>query len=57
VDSDRDNGYADITLPGIAEALRDGDPVRGAVEVDDLRHRIQLATQRLTSARAALPNR
>lgn len=41
--SDRDNGYADIALPGLAEALRDHDLARARTEARDLARRIHLA--------------
>jgi N-acetylated-alpha-linked acidic dipeptidase len=37
--ADRDNGYANVALPAIAEALRDGDAARAATEVADLSRR------------------
>jgi len=52
--SDRDNGYADVALPGISEALRDGDLARAAREARDLTARIRAAAAQVDAARAAL---
>lgn len=52
--SDRDNGYANIALPGIAEALRDNDAERAKREARDLAARIRTATAEVAAARAAL---
>ena len=41
--SDRDNGYANIPLPGVVEALRDHDLPRVRKELGDLTSRIRLA--------------
>ncbi len=55
--SDRDNGYANIALPGIAEALRDHDVARAGQEAADLATRIRAATAEVDAARAALTDR
>lgn len=52
--ADRDNGYANIALPGIAEALRDADAARARSEVEDLASRVQEAARRVRAARAQL---
>jgi N-acetylated-alpha-linked acidic dipeptidase len=51
--SDRDNGYADIALPGLAEAVRDHDLERARREARDLARRIRTAADAVR--RAALP--
>jgi N-acetylated-alpha-linked acidic dipeptidase len=55
--SDRDNGYANIALPGIAEALRDNDIERARRESRDLASRIRTATAHVEAARATLEAR
>ncbi|HEU4570190.1 MAG TPA: M28 family peptidase [Gemmatimonadales bacterium] len=52
--ADRDNGYADVPLPGVAEALRDRDRARLAREVADLAQRLAAARARVVAAQAAL---
>ena len=52
--ADRDNGYADVPLPGISEALRDRDAAALVREVDDLAMRIGEVTARVDSATALL---
>ena len=52
--SDRDNGYATIAFPGVAEAIRDGDAPRAASETHDLAVRFAAAAGRLRAAAAAL---
>jgi N-acetylated-alpha-linked acidic dipeptidase len=52
--SDRDNGYATIAFPAVAEALRDRDLARAAQEVADLAGRMGEAGAALTRATAAL---
>ncbi len=52
--SDRDNGYATIALPGIAEALRDHDLDRARREVRDLAARVVEAAEVVESAARAL---
>lgn len=52
--ADRDNGYANIALPGVSEALRDKDVERAKRELQDLRTRIESATVELRIAIAAL---
>ncbi|MGH7581687.1 MAG: M20/M25/M40 family metallo-hydrolase [Gemmatimonadales bacterium] len=52
--SDRDNGYADVALPGISEALRDGDLQRAQREAHDLAERIRAAAAQVDAARTAL---
>ncbi|MEO5826923.1 MAG: M20/M25/M40 family metallo-hydrolase [Gemmatimonadales bacterium] len=48
--ADRDNGYANVALPGIAEALRDRDIERARSETKDLTQRIEAATRAVQSA-------
>lgn len=52
--ADRDNGYANIALPGIAEAARDRDADRAEAEILDLAGRVRAAATRVEAARAAL---
>jgi N-acetylated-alpha-linked acidic dipeptidase len=52
--SDRDNGYANIALPGISEALRDNDLERAKREIQDLTQRIRAATARVDAAAKAI---
>jgi N-acetylated-alpha-linked acidic dipeptidase len=55
--SDRDNGYANIALPGIAEAVKDNDADRASREVQDLTSRIRAAAAEVDAARAVLTGR
>lgn len=55
--SDRDNGYADIALPGIAEAIEDNDQPRFEREVNDLTSRVMQATSLIQQATVALARR
>jgi N-acetylated-alpha-linked acidic dipeptidase len=55
--ADRNNGYANIALPGIAEAAEDGDPAREAAEIADLAGRVRAAAAHLERATAALAPR
>ena len=52
--SDRDNGYSNIALPGIAEALRDGDVSRARAEAADLAGRIDAAAAAVEAATRAI---
>ncbi|MBW8772920.1 MAG: M20/M25/M40 family metallo-hydrolase [Gemmatimonadetes bacterium] len=52
--ADRDNGYADVPLPGIAEALRDRDAARLSREVQDLATRVGDARAKVSAAAAVL---
>ena len=52
--ADRDDGYATIALPGLAEAIRDGDERRARAEAEDLVRRVLAAARRVAEARAAL---
>jgi len=52
--SDARNGYATIALPGIAEAIRDGDGARATAEALDLARRIDAAADHVRAATAAL---
>lgn len=49
--SDRDDGYATVALPGITEALRDGNVPLARSEVTDLTARVRTATERLREAK------
>lgn len=55
--SDRDNGYADIALPGLAEAMEDRDGPRFQNEVRDLAGRISASADLLRQAAVALARR
>lgn len=55
--SDRDNGYANIALPGISEALRDNDIERAKREIADLVARIRTAAGQVEAAAKALERR
>ena len=48
--ADRDNGYADVPLPGIAEALRDRDAALLRREVEDLAQRVTDARGKVAAA-------
>jgi len=52
--SDRDDGYATVAFPGVAEAIRDRDAARAATETHDLAVRFAAAAARLRAATAAL---
>ncbi|MES2305874.1 MAG: M20/M25/M40 family metallo-hydrolase [Gemmatimonadota bacterium] len=52
--ADRDNGYANIALPGVSEALRDHDQDRARRELADLRQRIEAATVQMRLATVVL---
>ncbi len=52
--SDEDNGYADIALPSVAEAVRAGDQLLTARELADLASRFDAAAAALHSAARAL---
>ncbi len=52
--SDRNNGYADIALPGIAEAQEDRDQARARDEVTDLARGVSRAAERVRAAIALL---
>ena len=52
--ADRDNGYADVPLPGIAEAMRDRDAGRLSREVVDLTQRVADVRGRVSAAAALL---
>ncbi len=54
--SDRDNGYANIALPSVAEALQDHDAARVRTEITDLVAHIDAATAAVNAAAAALRN-
>ncbi len=51
--ADRDNGYANVALPGIAEALRDRDIDRARGETKDLTQRVAAATRAVQAATTA----
>jgi N-acetylated-alpha-linked acidic dipeptidase len=52
--ADEDNGYANMPLPSVNEAVRAGDPALVAREIADLAARIDAATAALGRATAAL---
>ncbi len=54
--ADRDNGYANIALPSVAEAMADHDAARTRAEMADLTNHIAAATAVVDSAVAALRN-
>jgi hypothetical protein len=54
VTSDRDRGYADVLLPGVAEALEEGDGARAEAEAADLAARAVRAARLVDAAAAAL---
>ncbi|MBA2291871.1 MAG: M20/M25/M40 family metallo-hydrolase [Gemmatimonadales bacterium] len=51
--ADRDNGYANVALPGIAEAMRDHDVERARAETRDLTQRVEAATRAVQGATTA----
>jgi N-acetylated-alpha-linked acidic dipeptidase len=51
---DNDDGYADLALPSVNEAIRSGNRDLTAQEIADLAHRFDGATAALTAARSAL---
>ena len=55
--ADEDNGYANMPLPSVNEALRAGDQALTQREIADLASRFDAATQALVRARAALTSR
>jgi N-acetylated-alpha-linked acidic dipeptidase len=55
--ADRDNGYANIPLPGLMEAIRDRDEPRAKREIADLARRVRAAAARVDAARTALAGR
>ncbi len=55
--ADENNGYANMALPSINEAIRSGDEALTRSEIDDLAGRFDAATQALAAARAALQSR
>lgn len=50
----RDDGYGNVALPSVAEAIEDGEAERVAAEVDDLTGRVLAAARRVEAARRAL---
>ena len=52
--ADRDNGYATIPFPAVAEAARDGDLDRARREIQDLADRLHAAARQLDAATRAL---
>ncbi|MEO8479087.1 MAG: M20/M25/M40 family metallo-hydrolase, partial [Gemmatimonadota bacterium] len=53
--ADRDNGYANVQLPTIIEALKDDDPEAARQSAHELAGRIRTAAELLDRARASLP--
>ncbi len=52
--SDRNDGYANVPLPGVTEAVQDGDLARARAEVAGLRAAFEAARRALDDARKAL---
>jgi N-acetylated-alpha-linked acidic dipeptidase len=52
--ADENNGYANMPLPSVNEAIRDDDDGLAARELADLSQRFEAATRALTQARTAL---
>jgi N-acetylated-alpha-linked acidic dipeptidase len=52
--ADEDNGYAEVTFPSVAEAIRSGDRALVEREVADLATRFDAAAQALSAATTAL---
>ncbi|HEY2065299.1 MAG TPA: M20/M25/M40 family metallo-hydrolase [Gemmatimonadaceae bacterium] len=52
--ADVDNGYANMALPSVNEAIRANDEVLTRTELDDLARRFEAATRALVDARIAL---
>lgn len=55
--ADENNGYANMALPSINEAIRSGDESLTRSEIQDLATRFDAATQALAAARSALQQR
>ena len=55
--ADEDNGYANMPLPSINEAIRTGSRDVTAAEIADLAQRFTNATRAIDAAREALGNR
>jgi N-acetylated-alpha-linked acidic dipeptidase len=55
--ADEDNGYANMPLPSINEAVRSGNRDLVSAEIADLAARFGEATKAIESARAALTSR
>lgn len=55
--SGRDDGYGNVALPTVAEAIEDADAERLAAEVADLTRRVLAAARRTDEARVALTGR
>ncbi len=55
--ADENNGYANMALPSINEAIRSGDESLTRSEIQDLATRFDAATQALAAARSALLQR
>ena len=52
--ADENNGYANMALPSVNEAIRAGNETLTRSEIEDLTHHFDQAVQALTAARAAL---
>lgn len=52
--ADRDNGYANVQLPSITEALQDGDTAAAGRAAQELATRVRAAAQLLDQARSVL---
>jgi N-acetylated-alpha-linked acidic dipeptidase len=55
--ADENNGYANMALPSVNEAIRSGDEALTRAEIADLATRFDAATQALAAARSALQSR
>jgi N-acetylated-alpha-linked acidic dipeptidase len=55
--ADEDNGYANMPLPSINEAIRSGDRDLVTAEISDLAERFAAATREIENAKTALENR
>jgi N-acetylated-alpha-linked acidic dipeptidase len=55
--SGRDDGYGNVALPSVAEAIEDGAGERLQAEIDDLSGRVLAAAQRVEAAQRALTGR
>jgi len=55
--ADENNGYANMALPSINEAIRANDQTLTRSEIEDLASRFDRAAQAVADARAALSSR
>ncbi|HEV8237480.1 MAG TPA: transferrin receptor-like dimerization domain-containing protein, partial [Gemmatimonadaceae bacterium] len=52
--ADENNGYANMPLPSVSEAIRAGDEALTRTEIQDLASRFDRAAQALSEARSAI---